>query len=111
MAQLAAAAPVGLLVSAGFVMAQSSTWRHLPSAASSGQSQDTAEAPKIDPKAILKHNEQEIHEDVEKLYTLATQLKTQVEKTDSTHVLSVSLIESARQIETLAKHIKSLATA
>jgi hypothetical protein len=67
--------------------------------------------PRIDPKAVLKRNEQETYEDVEKLYMLATQLKTQVEKTDSTHVLSISLIESARQIETLAKHIKILATA
>ena len=41
---------------------------------------------KPDPKQILKQNKDQIHDDVEKLYTLATELKDNVEKTDSINV-------------------------
>lgn len=70
---------------------------------------EPAEAPHVDPKQVLKHNEQQIRDDVEKLYTLAEQLKKEVEKTDSINVLSLVVVDSARQIENLAKQIKNLA--
>jgi hypothetical protein len=70
---------------------------------------EPAEAPHLDPKQALKRNEQQIRDDVEKLYTLAEQLKKEVEKTDSTNVLSLVVVDSARQIENLAKQIKNLA--
>lgn len=67
------------------------------------------DAPKIDPKLVLKHNQQQIHDDVLKLYALAGELKEQVGKTDSTSVLSMPLIQKAEEIEKLAKQIKTLA--
>jgi hypothetical protein len=66
-------------------------------------------AAKPDPKQILKQNQGQIHDDVEKLYTLASELKDQVEKTDSANVLSLSMVGKAEQVEKLARQIKNLA--
>ena len=63
-------------------------------------------APK--PKDLLKQNQQQIREDVEKLYKLATELKDEVEKTDATNTLSLPMIQKAEQIEKLAKQVKNL---
>ena len=55
---------------------------------------------------LAEQNQKAIKKDVEKLYDLATQLKTEVEKTDSTAVLSLPLVRKAEEIERLAKQIK-----
>jgi hypothetical protein len=68
-----------------------------------------ADLPKVDKKALLKDNQKQIHEDVERLYTLASELKEEVAKTDSTAVLSLALVRKAEEIEKLAKQIKNLA--
>lgn len=65
--------------------------------------------PQPDPHAILKQNEKDLKKDVQKLFELAEELKKEVEKTDSSEVLSLNLIRKAGEIEKLAKHIKSLA--
>jgi hypothetical protein len=65
--------------------------------------------PRIDPKQILEHNDSQIHDNVEKLYFLAAQLKAEVEKTDSQNVLSLAMVHKCEQIEKYAKQIKSLA--
>jgi hypothetical protein len=65
--------------------------------------------PKIDEKKILKQNNDTIKDDVEKLYDLASDLKKEVEKTDSVNVLSLPMIQKAEQIEKLAKQVKNLA--
>jgi hypothetical protein len=57
-------------------------------------------------KAVLEEHQKDIKKEIEKLYDLATQLKTEVEKTDATTVLSVSMIKKAEEIEKLAKQIK-----
>ena len=64
---------------------------------------------KNDPKEILKQNKDQIHDDVEKLFTLASELKDEVEKTDSANVLSLGMVGKAEQVEKLAKQIKNLA--
>jgi hypothetical protein len=74
-----------------------------------GQLAPPEEGPKFDNKKILKHNQEQIQQDVERLYTLAQQLKEQVEKTDSAEVLSLSLVQKADEVERLAHHIRSLA--
>ena len=66
------------------------------------------DAPKIKPKDILKQNQQQIHDDVERLYKLATELKDEVEKTDATNTLSLPMVQKAEQIEKLAKQVKNL---
>jgi hypothetical protein len=66
------------------------------------------DAPTAKPKDILKQNQLQIHDDVEKLYKLATELKDEVEKTDATNTLSLPMIQKAEQIEKLAKQVKNL---
>jgi hypothetical protein len=66
-------------------------------------------AAKPDPKEILKQNKDQIHDDIEKLYVLASELKDEVEKTDSVNVLSLAMVGKAEQVEKLAKQIKNLA--
>ena len=57
-------------------------------------------------KAMLEERQKSIKKDVEKLYELAAQLKTEVEKTDSTTVLSLAMLKKAEEIEKLARQIK-----
>jgi hypothetical protein len=65
--------------------------------------------PRVDPKAILKQNDSQIHDSVEKLYFLAAELRAEVERTDSQNVLSLIMVQKCEQIEKFAKQIKSLA--
>lgn len=60
-------------------------------------------------KAALEENQKEIKKSVEKLFDLASQLKEQVEKTDSTSVLSLAMLKKADEIERLARQIKERA--
>lgn len=57
-------------------------------------------------KALLEANEKDIKKNIEKLYQLATDLKAEVEKTDSSQVLSLALLKKAEEIEKLARDIK-----
>jgi hypothetical protein len=65
--------------------------------------------PHANAKLWLNQNEKEMKRDVQKLCALADQLKQQVDKTDSTGVLSLDLVDQAKKIEDLAKHIRNLA--
>ena len=62
-------------------------------------------------KAMLEANEKDIKKNIEKLYELATDLKAEVEKTDSSKVLSLTLVKKAEEIEKLAHDIKIRAKA
>ena len=73
------------------------------------QKEDDSNAPKIDPKVILEANQKEIKKSVEKLYDLASELKAEVEKTDSVQVLSIAMLRKTDEIEKLAKEIRSRA--
>jgi hypothetical protein len=66
-------------------------------------------APKIDMKKLLKHNQTQMQEDVDRLYELATELKSQVDGTDSSEVLSLALLRKAEEVEKLAHQIRGLA--
>jgi hypothetical protein len=67
------------------------------------------DAPKPDLRPILKERQAEIKKSTLRLYELASQLKKEVEKTDSTDVLSLPLLRKAEEVEKLAKHIQTLA--
>jgi len=58
-------------------------------------------------KKILENNEKDMKKKVEQLYELARELKDEVEKTDSTKVLSLNLMKKAEEIEKLAHDIKN----
>jgi hypothetical protein len=57
-------------------------------------------------KAVLEQHQKDIKKDVEKLFELARELKTEVEKTDATAVLSMAMVKKAEEIEKLAKQIR-----
>jgi hypothetical protein len=69
-------------------------------------SPNSANFPANSSKAMLEERQKSIKKDVEKLYDLAAQLKTDVEKTDSTTVLSLPMLRKAEEIEKLARQIK-----
>jgi hypothetical protein len=70
---------------------------------------DDPNLPKLDPKLVLEANQKEIKKNVEKLYDLASELKAEVEKTNSVHVLSIAMLRKTDEIEKLAKEIRSRA--
>ncbi|HJX96740.1 MAG TPA: hypothetical protein VJ324_14040 [Candidatus Acidoferrum sp.] len=90
-----------------------------------GQAKPTGRPPAVDPnqepessdptpaksptKAILEANEKDIKKNIEKLYQLAMDLKTEVEKTNSSQVLSLAMLKKAEEIEKLAHEIKTRA--
>ena len=63
----------------------------------------------VDPQVMAKQNQAEVKASVEKLYVLISELKEQVEKSDATLTLSVSVVKKSKEIEKLAKHVKNLA--
>ena len=58
-------------------------------------------------KRLLEENEKDIKKKVERLYELATELKAEVDKTDSSKVLSLNLMKKAEEVEKLAREIKN----
>jgi len=60
-------------------------------------------------RVLLEENQKDIKKNIEKLFELASQLKEQVEKTDATTVLSLSMVKKAEEIEKLARQIKERA--
>jgi hypothetical protein len=67
------------------------------------------EGPKINPRDVLKYNQEQIKKDVELLYELAGELRKEVSQTNSAEILSLGVVHKAEQIEKLAKQIKGLA--
>ncbi len=82
-----------------------------PPAANPSQEPESSDStlPKSPTKALLEANEKDIKKNIEKLYQLASDLKAEVEKTDSSQVLSVALVKKAEEIEKLAHDIKTRA--
>ena len=62
-----------------------------------------------DPKVVLEENQKNIKKNVERLFELASELKAEVEKTDSVLVLSIAMLKKTEDIEKLAKEIRSRA--
>jgi hypothetical protein len=58
-------------------------------------------------KKILEENDKDVKKKVDRLYQLATELKEEVGKTDSTKVLSLDLIKKTEEIEKLARDIRN----
>ena len=62
-----------------------------------------------DQKKMDRQAQADVRADVEKLYQLVTELRDQVQKSDTTSTLSISVINKAKQIEKLAKQVKERA--
>ena len=63
----------------------------------------------VNPKALEMERQKEFRANVAKLYDLAAQLKDEVEKTNASATLSLTVMKKAQQIEKLAKEIKNSA--
>ncbi len=101
---LASGVPLGVM---GYTMRAQETQTRPP--AKRPMKDEDPEEPKIDSKALLEANQKDIRKNIERLYQLASELKTEVEKTDSVQVLSVVMLKKAEEIEKLAKGIRSRA--
>ncbi|HLZ12344.1 MAG TPA: hypothetical protein VKP58_07135 [Candidatus Acidoferrum sp.] len=89
---------------AWFARAQEASQRN-PSTASG----EAAPDPGIDSKrakTILEQNQKDIKRNIEKLFQLASELKDEVEKTDSVTVLSLAMLRKTEDIEKLARQIR-----
>lgn len=60
-------------------------------------------------RTILRQNEKEFREGVERLYQLTSELREEVQKTATTDVLSVRMVKKTEEIEKLAKVLKTRA--
>jgi hypothetical protein len=58
-------------------------------------------------KKTFEDNDKDMKKKVNRLYELATELKAEVDKTDSSKVLSLNLLRKAEEIEKLARDIKN----
>ena len=65
--------------------------------------------PKAVKAAVLRQNEQEFRDGVERLSVLVNELKEELGNTETTQVLSVRTYKKAQEIEKLAKQIKNKA--
>jgi hypothetical protein len=104
---LVAGAPLGIIAGHGNWF-QARHERPMQMPPHPGAPDPEQDAPKIDPAAIRLQNQKQIQKDVKKLYTLAGELKDQVEKAESASVLSLTLVDKAKEIEKLAKQIANL---
>jgi len=74
------------------------------------QGLDVTLASKEEKKQSLdRQNEQEIRLEVQRLYAMATELKDEVDNTNSYAVLNVSVLKRTQEIEKLAKQIRDRA--
>jgi hypothetical protein len=76
-----------------------------PNPASAGTDSDVPQ-PNMDRK-LLEENDKDMKKKVQQLFELASQLKEQVDKTDSSKVLSLDLLKKAEEIEKLAHDIRN----
>jgi hypothetical protein len=83
----------------------------IPDASTPDGSTENAPTPRRDPRELLKENQKNLRRDADHLLHLAQELKEEVDKTEQTDVLSLSLVHKAEEVEKLAKQIKSLARA
>jgi hypothetical protein len=60
-------------------------------------------------KALLEQNQKDIKKNIERLFQLAAELKDEVEKTDATTVLSMTMLKKTEEIEKLAHQIRDRA--
>jgi hypothetical protein len=93
---------------AGNAMRAGASAQQLPPKPTPGQEGEPEGPPMPNPeKRVLEENDKDIKKKVEHLYQLAAELKDEVEKTDSSKVLSLNLMKKAEAIEKLARDIKN----
>jgi hypothetical protein len=66
-------------------------------------------SPDTSKETVDPQNDREIRAGVQRLYALVTELKSEVDQTNSSMILSTSVVKRAQEIEKLAKQIKDRA--
>jgi len=80
-----------------------------PDASGSNHPPEDVPLPPISyPKVRLKESQKNLRRDADHLLQLAKELKDEVDKTEQTSVLSLSLVHKAEEVEKLARQIKDL---
>jgi hypothetical protein len=69
---------------------------------------DGRDAPKLDPHAVMKANQETVKKDVARMAELTQQLQKELENSDSKEVLSLDVLHKSEEIEKLAKQVKDL---
>jgi hypothetical protein len=69
---------------------------------------DGRDAPKLDPHAVMKANQETVKKDVARMAELTQQLQKELENSDSKDVLSLDVLHKSEEIERLAKQVKDL---
>jgi hypothetical protein len=105
LAGAAGIASLGALLAAG----QDPSQRNPAGTSASGEPNPDPTAEPKRTKALLEQNQKDIKKNIEKLFQLASELKNEVEKTDATTVLSMTMVRKAEDIEKLAHQIKERA--
>jgi hypothetical protein len=82
-----------------------------PAPAETQPPEDNSRVPGIEAarRELLRRNEKEFREGVERLYQLTGELREEVQKTPTAGVLSVHLYKKTEEIEKLAKQLKNKA--
>lgn len=106
-------ATVGLMAGAPLYPAQQRSPQPMPSPNAPNPNfppgLDGPDQKQPDKKQMDRQNQAEVKAGVEKLYQLITELREQVQKSDSTSMLSLSVVKKAHEIEKLAKQVKDRA--
>jgi hypothetical protein len=103
-----AAGAVGIAtICAWAARAQDSAQRTPSTASGEAQPEPGVDAKRA--KTLLEQNQKDIKKNIEKLFQLASELKDEVEKTDSVTVLSVAMLRKTEDIEKLARQIRDKA--
>jgi hypothetical protein len=109
------AAFIGLLATSPFLLAHQARPQPVPSPnapsnpnAPQGLEGRGASTP-VDQKSIDRQNQAAIRSDVDKMFSLVSELKQELAATNTTSTLSVTFVKKAHEIEKLAKHVKDLA--
>ena len=63
---------------------------------------------KLNPREVLRANQEEIKKDVTRLTQLVSELQKGLDESDTKDVLSIDVIHKTEEIEKLAKQIRSL---
>lgn len=80
----------------------------IPDASGRRPGDDVPLPPRADPKVQLKEDQRTLRHDVDRLLEMVKQFKEEVDKTQETDVLSLTLVKKAEEIEKLARQMKEL---
>lgn len=80
-----------------------------PQPAGPSETEQPVSGPRIDPRAIMQRHEKDFRESLNELYEKVRELKTQADNTPTSEIFSVKIYDETKEIEKLAKQVRSRA--